>query len=128
MKSDAIAFGLAGVLFGLLAGWIIALAVIHGAGRRTIWLLPVSLAATAAVLAVGEYALLLRALNEAAVAAGRQPLPPLQPAGRIASILIDGALQDPLIVVFGAVALGAAAVVPWRHVIPPPPRPWQPVF
>jgi hypothetical protein len=112
----------------LVAGWIIALAVIHGAGRRTIWLLPVSLVATAALLVVGEYAILLRSLNETLVAAGADALPLIQPADRIAAILADGLRGDPLPLLFAAVALAEAAAVPWRHVIPPPPRPWQPVF
>jgi hypothetical protein len=112
-------------IVAVAVGWIIGQAVVLGAGRATISLVPVSVALTLVALVVSQYLITVQFINNILVdsQAGYQ-IPFLASPIDALSIVGDWIQYDPLTLLFWAIALFEAVVIPWRRATRPSTPRW----
>jgi len=112
-------------IVAIAVGWIVGQAVVLAAGRASLALVAISLGFTLAALAVSQYLITVRLINDILVeeAIGIQ-LPILVAPADALGLLVDWFEHDPLTLLFWAIALFEAVVIPWRRAMGRPVRAW----
>jgi hypothetical protein len=105
-------------IVAIAVGWIVGQAVVLAAGRRSMALVVVSVVWTFLALVVAQYLIAIRLVNEALteVGAGFQ-VPLFVSPGAFVDVLVTWLQDDPLTLVFWAIALFEAVVIPWRRLM-----------
>jgi hypothetical protein len=113
-------------IVAVAVGFIVARAVLLGAGRPSLALVPVSVVSTLLALAVAQYLITIAVINEivSANADGAPLLSVVQAPGDALFYLVSWFQFDPLTLVFWAIALLQAVVIPWRQATRPTPMRW----
>ena len=97
-------------LVAIAVGWIVGQAVVFGAQRRfSVVLVPISIILTLLALAVSEYLILLHFVSQEI-----GPVDFVQPPALVLEVVMASLQADPLTLVFWAIALFQAFVIPAR--------------
>lgn len=114
-------------LVAIAVGFIVANAVLLGAGRPTISLVPVSVAWTIVALGVAQYLITVSVINDivALKADGSPFLPVLAGPDRMVGLVVDWFLFDPLTLLFWGIALLQAVAIPWGRATRTRARRWS---
>jgi hypothetical protein len=113
-------------IVAIAVGFIVAQAVVLGAGRPSVSLVAPSVVWTILALAVAQYLITVQLINEAVaeLADGRPALPLLSAPGDMVALLVAWFQYDPVTLVFWAIALLQAVSIPWRRAMRPTVRRW----
>lgn len=103
-------------IVAIAVGWIVGQAVVLGAGRASVTLVPVSVVLTLLALVVSQYLITIQFVNEVLDADGAGiHLPivtsPIEALGWVG----DWLQYDPKTILFWGIALFEAVVIPWRR-------------
>ncbi|HEY3524211.1 MAG TPA: hypothetical protein VGK63_10960 [Candidatus Limnocylindrales bacterium] len=105
-------------IVAIAVGWIVGQAVVLAAGRRSMALVVVSVAWTLVALGVAQYLIAVRLVNDVLADAGAGvSLPLFTSPGDSVDLLVAWLQDDPLTLVFWAIALFEAVVIPWRRLM-----------
>jgi hypothetical protein len=97
-------------LVAIAVGWIVGQAVVFGAQRRfSVVLVPISVVLTLLALATSEYLIVLHFVSQEI-----GPVDFVQPPGLVVEVITASLQADPLTLVFWAIALFQAFVIPAR--------------
>jgi hypothetical protein len=112
-------------IVAIAVGWIVGQGVVLGAGRPSLSLVGVSVAFTVLALAVSQTLITVQIMNELSVEIGGGVLEPLfSSPGRSLELLRNWFEFDPLTILFWAIALFEAVVIPWRRTMSGAVRTW----
>jgi len=97
-------------------GWLVAQAVILGSGRkRGPKLQAISVVITLLAMVVGEYLVVRHVVVESLTQEGYTSFKLFLPVGDMLSIVVEGIKADPLTLLFWAIALWEAFILPAKH-------------
>lgn len=118
---------LSGYQVGFVAvavGWLIGTTVVFGARGRVSWpLVGAAVAITLVSLAVSEYLILYHLVSEMIRVEGLGEIELFQPLEVMVDVVISSITEDPVTLVFWAVALLVAGAIPFRELRPAQPEP-----
>jgi hypothetical protein len=98
-------------LVAIAVGWLVAQGVVYGAQRRfSVFLIPISVILTLLALAVSEYLIVAHFVSQEIGA----PVELFQPPAFVIEVVTASLQSDPLTLVFWAIALFQAFVIPTR--------------
>jgi hypothetical protein len=113
-------------IVAIAVGWIVGQAVVLASGRRSLDLVAVSVTWTALALVAAQYLIAIRLLNDLLVQAGADfQLPLFVSPGATVDVVVAWLQDDPLTLVFWAIALFEAVVIPWRRAMRTTPSRWS---
>ena len=98
-------------LVAVAVGWLVGQGVAYGAQRRfSIGLIPISVVLTVLALAISEYLIIVHFVSQEF----GEAIPLIQPPDLIVEVITTSITSDPLTLVFWAIALFQAFVIPAR--------------
>jgi hypothetical protein len=113
-------------IVAIAVGWIVGQAVVLTSGRRSLDLVAVSVAWTVAALVLAQYLIAIRLLNDLLAEAGADfQLPLFVSPGATIDVVVAWLQDDPLTLLFWAIALFEAVAIPWRRAMRSPGSRWS---
>jgi hypothetical protein len=112
-------------IVAIAVGWIVGQAVVLGAGRASVTLVPVSVVLTLLALVVSQYLITIQFVNEVLDADGAGiHLPIVTSPAEALGWVGDWLQYDPKTILFWGIALFESVVIPWRRSMRTPTTRW----